>query len=385
MKTMHTALCAGTLVLTATVTAQAESLVQRYLNGDPEVTMSTQLDYDGPTVRIRYSTLAPGAGVSGEFFGALFGRLEADTGGKIVIDPYYSSSLADTQAGGFESVRSGLTDIGTCYMQFNPSGFDLQFGIQLPGVIPQADAGLFVYNEAYAEYFKENYELREVYLAHLGLGAPNKIYSKEPLASLADFQGQRAWANGDVASRTLEALGMEPTNVNMSDFYPAFQTGVFDVAPFHDLGAVVFRLPDIADYRTDVNLWGNPNENCMNMDFWDGLDPAVQTYLYHWFQVWGMAYTQALMVEGGDRVRENVLAEQGINFIELSDEDQAEVDAVLTGLVDEWAAERDADGEPGSELIAMMRERYEIYNALSPDERFQKVLDAPVPGLINGF
>ncbi len=384
MKYIFSAMFASSLLLTS-ATADAKSLVQRYLDGDPEVTLSSKLEYDGRPVRIRYSTLAPGAGMSGDFFGRLFERVKADTDGKIIVEPYYSSSLADTQAGGFESVRSGLTDIGTCYMQFNPAGFDLQFGIQLPGIVSQADAGLLVYEELYAEFFKENYERREVYLAHLGLGAPNKIYSKEPITSLEDMAGKRAWANGKVATRTLEALGMEATNVTMSDFYPAFQTGVFEVAPFHDLGAVVFRVPDIADYRTDVNLWGNPNENCINIQFWEGLDPAVQTYLYHWFQVWGMAYTQALMVEGGDFVRENVLAKQGIEFLDLAEGEQAKVDAALEKFINDWIAEREADGEPGEELIKRMRERYAHYSEFTADERFQKVLDEPVPGLISGF
>ena len=127
------------------VTAQADtkSMAQQYLDGQAKI--STPFNYNGPTITLRYSTFLGKAGATPELYEKIWARLKQDTGGKIVIQPFWSNSLADAQTGGFESVASGIADMGSCYTQLNPGGFDLHFGIQLPGMLGDSSTGSLVF------------------------------------------------------------------------------------------------------------------------------------------------------------------------------------------------------------------------------------------------
>jgi TRAP-type transport system periplasmic protein len=362
--------------------AQAQSVAEQYLDG--EVSLSTPFDYDGPTITIRYSTFLGSAGATPDLYRRIWERLSEDTNGKIAIEPFWSNSLSDAQTGAFEAISSGLANMGTCYTQLNPGGFDLHFGVQLPTLFTSSSVGTMVFNDVYAEYLRENYERRGVLLARLGLTPPQQLYSKEPIRTLEDMQGKRAWTAGTVATMSVGALGLEPTALRISELYPGFQSGVLDVVPMHDAGAPLFRINEIARYRTPVNLWTNPNEHCINPSFWNGLPSEVQNYLYHWFQVWTQVESQLYYDAEAERAREQMRG-QGIDFLELSDEDKVQVQSIYEGVVEKWIEEQEAAGRPGQEMVDAMRAGIEQYAALSEDERMQRILEEPVPGLMAGF
>jgi len=134
MKTLITTLACLSSAFCFQVAAQtAKPLAQQYLDGQAK--LSTPFNYNGPTITLRYSTFLGKAGATPELYEKLWSRLRQDTNGKVVIQPFWSNALADAQTGGFESVASGIADMGTCYTQLNPGGFDLHFGIQLPGLL----------------------------------------------------------------------------------------------------------------------------------------------------------------------------------------------------------------------------------------------------------
>jgi TRAP-type transport system periplasmic protein len=361
--------------------AHAKSAAERYLDG--ELPLSTEFTYDGPPITIRYSTFLGSAGAAPDNYRAMWERLAQDTNGKILFEPYWSSSLTDTQTGAFEAINSGLADMGTCYTQMNPGGFDLHFGIQLPTLFSDSSVGTLVFNEVYARYLRDEYERRGVYLARTGLTPPQQLYSKEPIRTLADMAGKRAWASGTVAVQSVGALGLEPTTLRISEMYSGFQTGVLDAVPMHDAGVHTFRINEIARYRTEVGLWTNPNEHCVNKETWDALPENVQDYLYHWLQIWTQVESQLYYDAEAERARSS-LPDDGIEFIELSEADKAEVQERYAAVIAKWIADQEAAGRPGDELVATMRELAERYSSMTADERLLMLIEAPIPGMMTG-
>lgn len=382
MHTRHLAAAFMAASLALPALADDRPLAQKYLDGDAP--LSTPFEYDGPTITFRYSTFLGSAGATPDLYRAAWARLAEDTGGRIVIQPFWSNSLADGQTGAFEAVASGLADMGTCYTQLNPGGFDLHFGIQLPTLFRDSSIGTLVFNDIYASHLRETYERRGVYLARLGLTPPQQLYSKTPIRSLDDMRGKRAWSSGTVAGMSVAALGLEPTALRISEMYPGFQSGVLDVVPMHDAGAPLFRINEIASYRTPVDLWTNPNEHCVNRRVWDNLPDPVKTYLYHWMQVWTQVESQLYYDAAAAQAREQMLAE-GITFIDLDEATRAEIAERYAGVIETWIAEQEAAGRPAAEMVETMMELRDRYAAMSPDERMQMVLDSPQPGLMPGF
>ncbi len=359
--------------------ADTKSVAQQYLEGQAKI--STPFNYNGPTITLRYSTFLGKAGATPELYEKLWNSLKQDTGGKIVIQPFWSNSLADAQTGGFESVASGIADMGSCYTQLNPGGFDLHFGVQLPGALGESSVGSLVFNELYAKYLREVYEKRNVYLARVGLTPAQQLLSKEPIRTFDDMKGKRAWSVGKVANLAVASLTLTPVSLKISELYPGFQSGVIDVAPMHDAGAPLFRLTDIAKFRTPVNLWTNPNEHCINKKRWDDMPASVQTYLYHWFQVWTQVESQLYYDLEAQRARD-FMQQKGIVTIELNAADKAKVSQAYAKVAEGWVAEQEAAGRPGKAFVSDMKALRTKYEALTPDQRMQRVLQAPVPGLM---
>lgn len=374
--------CLGLAVLVGTTGAHAQSAAEQYLNG--ELKLSTEFNYDGPPITLRYSTFVGSAGMAPDIMRAVWERLKQDTNDKISIEPYWSSSLTDTQSGAFEAIGSGLADMGTCYTQMNPGGFDLHFGIQLPSMFTESSVGALVFNEVYAKYLREEYENRGVYLARLALTPPQQLYSRDPIRSVADMSGKRAWASGTVAVQAVGALGLEPTTLRITEMYSGLQTGVLDLVPMHDAGVYTFRLQEIARYRTPVNLWTNPNEHCINRERWDGLPKEVRDYLYHWFQVWTQVEAQLMYDAEVVRALEE-LPQNGIEFIELTDADKQEVEKRYAAVIDEWIKTQESAGRPGAEFVTAMRDLSVRYSAMTQDDRMLQVLEAPIPGMMSGY
>jgi TRAP-type transport system periplasmic protein len=362
--------------------AQDKSLAQKYLDG--EAKMKTPFTYAGAPITIRYSTFLGKAGATPALYEKLWERLKQDTGGKIVFQPYWSNSLADGQTGAFEAVSSGLADMSTCYTQINPGGFDLHFGVQLPQLFTESSVGSLVFNEVYAKYLKTTYERRGVILGRVGLTPPQQLLSKEPLKTLDDFKGKRAWSTGKVANLAVASLGLVPTSLKISELYTGFQSGVIAVAPMHDAGAPLFRLTDIAKYRTVVNLWTNPNEHCINRAFWGKMPKDVQSYLYHWFQVWTQVESQLYYDAEALRARA-FMQSQGIQFIDLSETDKGKVAVGYKKVVDDWIKEQEAAKRPGKAMYDDMRALKAKYEAMTREDRMRLVLDTPIKGLITGF
>jgi TRAP-type C4-dicarboxylate transport system substrate-binding protein len=362
--------------------SQEKSVAQKYLDG--EAKLSTPFNYNGPAITLRYSTFLGKAGATPELYEKLWKRLKDDTNGKITIQPFWSNSIADAQTGGFESVASGLVDIGTCYTQLNPGGFDLHFGVQLPTMLVNSSAGTMVFNEVYAQYLRETYEKRNVYMARVGLTPPQQLYSKDPIRTFDDMKGKRAWSVGKVANMAVASLGLSPTSLKISDLYPGFQSGVIDVAPMHDAGAPLFRLTDIAKYRTRVDLWTNPNEHCINKRRWDQFPAEVKDYLYHWFQVWTQVESQLYYDFQAERARD-AMQKQGIQFVEFSEPDQNKVKAAYENLIKTWVEEQEAAGRPGRAFVDAMLAARTKYDAMTLDQRMDAVLQKPVPGMISTY
>ncbi len=371
---------AALLASAAPVWAQ-KSVAQKYIDGEAKI--STPFKYDGPPVNLRYSTFLGKAGATPELYEKIWARLKEDTGGKVTVQAFWSNSLADAQTGGFESVASGIADMGTCYTQLNAGGFDLHFGVQLPKVFTDSSTGSLVFNEVYAKYLRDTFEKRNVYLARVGLTPPQQLLSKEPIRTFDDMKGKRAWSVGKVANAAVAALGLAPTSLKISELYPGFQSGVLDVAPMHDAGAPLFRLTDIAKFRTKVDLWTNPNEHCINPKRWDAMPEPLKDYLYHWFQVWTQVESQLYYDLEASKARDG-MQKQGIVFLEFNDADKAKVDAAYAGAIDAWIKEQEDAGRPGRAMVADMRTLRDKYAAMTPDQRMQAVLDKPVPGLMKG-
>lgn len=365
-------------------TAQETSLAAQWLNGElapPQI----GIEYDGPPIEIRYSTfLGPQTPVS-EIAKAAFDQLERETGGKLVVKPYWSNTLADAQEGGYDAVASGVATMGRCYSYLSPGGFTLENGLELPFVIPDSTTGARAFMEVYPEFLRERFEAHDVYFARGTTTPPQQILSRnDPVRKLEDLQGRTMLGVGEVPSAIVSALGGAPVPVAPGELYIAFQTGVLDLMVLHDAGAITFNIDELAKYRTVANLSAHALEVCLNKNFFDDLPPDLQQVLYRWLQLWNHAESELYFDTFATQGRAE-MDKLGVETITLSEEEQERWQAAVKPAVESWVDDMNAEGEPAERFIEALTQSIDKYSQMTPDEIFQDLLTSPASGLISSY
>ena len=91
------------------------------------------------------------------------------------------------------------------------------------------------------------------------------------------------------------------------------------------------------------------------------------------------------MQRTGDDFHQKALGiykENGVEFIQLSDEEKKRWKAVAKPVVDEWIAARESAGQPGRQLIDDIDRLKAKYANVSDEEMLRMIMQEPVQGLV---
>ena len=182
----------------------------------------------------------------------------------------------------------------------------------------------------------------------------NLVGTGEPRDTLAEFEGMRVRATGGLG-QAFKAVGGVPTSVTATEAYQAMESGVVDTVAFAQHAHLSFGTINQADWWT-ANL--NPGTvNCpvvVNMDAYEmlsdahreALDSSISEALDHYLA------NYAKLLERWD----SVLAEKGVNKVEIDDDVIAEFRAkAATPIREKWIADMEAQGLPGQELYDLVK------------------------------
>lgn len=371
----------GAMTFTAPA-AQAQSLAEQWLDGALPYT-GPEITYDGAPVTITIAHfLSPNTPLT-EILARGIERMEAETNGKLTARVFYNNSLHDAQRGGFEGVAAGISDLSTCYSWINPGGFNLQLGLQLPGLVNRATPMSHAIMQLYGEYFREDYEAQGVLFARATTTQAQHLLTRdEPITSLADLEGKRMLASGSIATATADALGAVPVPLTVAEYYSGFQQGVVDVMALHDAGLKLFRMDEIARSRTLAYLWANPIEYCMNADFFYGLPDDLQDYFHLWLMRVNHAEAE-IYFDGVSAEGVATLAAIGVGETEMAPGDFAALQAALAPVTERWIEAQEAEGRPARQFVEDMKAKIAELEAMTDDELWMLTWEQPYPGLVD--
>lgn len=365
----------------ASTAAQEKPLIAKWLDGEVKAHFPT-VTYDGPPITLKYSSFIVSSTPYAQLFTRAFKRLEEATNGKIVVRSFWGSTLSNTQRGAFEAIGGGIADFGNCYTMLNPGGFTLHHGLAMPFLFDTSVQSSTVAQELYVKYLKPEYEAKNVYLVRVATTRPNKILTKYPVNTLEDIKGKKIWAAGALQAQFAEALGAIPTNVQVSELYSAFQSGVLDAALMHDAGSRLFRLMELARNRNDVNLWVNATEYCMNKVSYEKLPSDLKAIFYHWAQLWNQVDAQLYYDKEADEAVAD-MNKRGIESNSLSLGELKRWKDAAQPVVDKWVAAYEQKGVPAKQFIADMKSLAEKYGSMTPDQITQQLLEKPLRGIVS--
>lgn len=184
-------------------------------------------------------------------------EIEERSGGEIKFEQYWSSSLLKAPDL-FPGLRGGAADI----VIGAPHGYNVReyplANVVMPFMTTRADALTMAWQDLYKNNatFRNEFESKGAKVLFSLAWAENTVWSKTPIASVADLEGLKVRAVPTI-SDALQKLGATPVALTWPDGLEGLQRGVVDAmssAPFDS--AVHGGAHEVAKYGTDLGGTG---------------------------------------------------------------------------------------------------------------------------------
>lgn len=276
----------------------------------------------------------------------------ADHGHEIQFDGQYGGTIAAVGEE-LETIEAGLAELGTCEALFDPAKLGVQ---NVTYYTPFVTSDVRQVGELMDRLHREDPRMQQAYLdnGNTYIGGPIIIddyllMTNFPVESLADLEGRKIAAPG-AATNWLSGTGAVGVSGNLTTYYNELRTGVYDGVIVFASAALPGKLHEVAPYITRSGLGAQFAAGiCANTDWYAALPPEVQDALVTGADAardWYLAELETAVEEAFA-----VMAEASATIRDASDEmRQAWADGMENAALT-WAAELDARGEPGTEIL----------------------------------
>ncbi len=259
----------------------------------------------------------------------------------------------------FDIVAKGLSDMGYFTATWTPGRFPLTDVLSLAVWVDGKDLAADIGNAVYNRILKD--EFKNVKVIELNGCIQSFIWTKKPVAKMADLKGMKLRSPGGHQTNYIKALGAEPVFMPLGDVYMAMETGTVDglvtCAPLIQ----GFKLYEVAKYGT-VLTFGCVSEGVvMNMNTWNKL-PEDQKKLID------QICTNPFRTTGGltREVYKNELMKQitsaGVKLIDLPKSEAEQWYKKFQDVTRAWVKDLEAKKLPARKAVAIMNEECEKRN-----------------------
>lgn len=285
------------------------------------------------------------------------------SGGSIQFEHFPAEQLAGA-ADLLDAAADGVSDISYVGVAYHGDSLPLSDVGSLPGSFQRSELGSQAYWHVMEDSLMEKEFLpkgvRPVWAA---LYPPyNLTTTKVRVETLDDLKGLQIRAAGGTLSRMVQELGGTPVELAAPEIYQALQRGTIDgsAGPISSLGD--YNLEEVLKYgTTNLSLGGFVITYVINEDVFQGLSQEQQDALTQAGEE-AMMHLTSVFDEDEVTAAEELEAE-GMDFYELADDEAERWNTAAKSVWDDWAAELDSQGLPGSETVDMWEDALEQVGA----------------------
>jgi TRAP-type C4-dicarboxylate transport system substrate-binding protein len=169
------------------------------------------------------------------------------------------------------------------------------------------------------------------------------LYTRKPVASLADLKGTKMRAYNPATSRIAELVGAQPITIQLAELPAALATGAVDNFLTSSASGVDSKLWEQTKYFYDVNAWLPRNAVVVNQKAFDALDKPTQAAL---LQVAAQAGERGWQIS--DQKDDEYLKElqaKGMTVDRSSGVLKRELKAIGDRMAADWAKAAGAEGQ----------------------------------------
>jgi TRAP-type C4-dicarboxylate transport system substrate-binding protein len=274
------------------------------------------------------------------------------SGGQVTADVVAIDQLGIDDKAVLRLLKLGMFDTASTAIS-KMAGDDPRFeGCDLAGIslnIEAARAACDAYRPVLDRLLQENWNAK---LLTIVTSPPQVIWCKPEIGGLADLQGKKVRVFNKSMTEFLEGVGAEPVTINFAEVVPALERGVVDCAVTGSLTGNTAGWPEVTDYIYPLYMGWAIIVHVANLDSWNRLDPAVQTFLLEQHAAFEDKYWETMrqaIVEADNCNFGKASCEVGkpadMTLVPVTEQDQALRKQIIEDVVlKDWVARAGTDG-----------------------------------------
>lgn len=284
-------------------------------------------------------------------------EVKKKSGGKMAYTMYAGAALGKGPDH-FDIVAKGLSDLGYFTATWTPGRFPLTDVLSLAVWVDGKDVAADIGNAVYSRILKD--EFKNVKVLELNGCIQSFIWTKKPVAKMADLKGMKLRSPGGHQTHYIKSLGAEPIFMPLGDVYLAMETGTVDGTVTCPPLILAFKLHEVAKHATVLTFGCVSEGTVMNLNSWNKL-PADQK------KVIDEICTNPFKTTGGlarddYKVIMQEITKAGVKLIELPKAEADQWYEKFRGVTRKWTADLEAKGLPAKKAVAIMNEECEKRN-----------------------
>ena len=205
--------------------------------------------------------------------------VEEKSGGKLKINFFPPKAIVKEKEL-FDSIESGLLDIGSTRFGTNPGKFPIFAITELPLLFPSSLTGAKVVWKLFEKYPEMQNEFKGVRLLWIWNSATAHVMTtKKAVKTLEDMKGLKIIGYTPTMLETIKALGANPVHLSPLDSYLALQRGMADGIIIAYPGCRALKLQEACKYATESSVLTIPFYAIMSPTAYDGLSADMKSII----------------------------------------------------------------------------------------------------------
>lgn len=276
--------------------------------------------------------------------------IEKKSNGRVKFKWYWGGTLVKAEQT-YDAVRTGLVDmIPLVALFYQESRFPVGRVMTLPFLYSSSLQGNRIFREAYETIPEFRDEYKDVQILWPHMSDLTNISTSSPAAkTMNDLKGHTYWGGSKLAFQVIELLGGTPRMVKMEDLFTAIQTKALDGAFFPTAPLAAFKLTDVLNHHTVVNLQAGLLPAMFNKKAWSKLPKDIQAMITE-----SLASASDFSGTLVDNRRAYVLKQLGARGDEIYHLPKAEKDLwrkAVQPTYDEWVKDVNDKGMDGQAIL----------------------------------
>jgi TRAP-type C4-dicarboxylate transport system substrate-binding protein len=358
----------------------ASQVTLDWLEGKLDNYGTNNVSYDGPVITFRSSSHIPPVSSLAKVQIQGFDQLERMSGGKIQVETTWSQSVHSVREGR-KATRTGLSDHAPCFSLYTSRDYNVVGGLGLPFLFNNSHEAVATAEHLYPEYLKEEFERFGVKIMREAHTGPYHLYNNKPVKTLEDANGMKVRAGGGTHAQIIGALGATQVSMPGADAYTAMQRNTIDAIHFNDAAALIFKLHEVAKFRTLNGFNVLTVEYCMSGDWFDDLPADLQVVVNNWGRQMAIAEAVGFYDYGGIVNVAKMAEQRGLETIDMGEAELNRWKAAVAPVEAAWVADAEKKGVPAKAFMADIRELAAKYAAMSPNDIMLDAINNPVQGM----